>query len=198
MTPSLSPTQVLWPLGPRPVRTLTTSRRRAPTGSKTTRRSASSPLPLRSRRSSGASASSSCAVRKGFPGAPPSIVVSKHAHVWQDKGHLLAKRRTNIPEPRTPPKLVPNRDAGRQSDDKRKGGEVLAKRNWATVKTDGNGLTICKMYNDARGCKQWCPNNQAHCCDVQIKGGKGCFAKNHSRNTHDPAKNGAPMDFRSR
>ena len=53
-----------------------------------------------------------------------------------------------------------------------------------------DGKTICKPYNDARGCQERCPfPNSVHACDVLVgstdgKNGKVCGSKQHSRLGH--------------
>ena len=63
---------------------------------------------------------------------------------------------------------------------------------WATGKTDSAGAQICNMFNDVRGCKQWCPSGRSHVCDVLLTSGKTCLAKSHARNAHIPAQHGTP------
>ena len=56
-----------------------------------------------------------------------------------------------------------------------------------TTKYSSNGKTICKGYNDARGCQ-----NPAcafvHCCDVLMSTNKACSGTTHNRASHSGPK----------
>ena len=56
--------------------------------------------------------------------------------------------------------------------------------------THSGKLKLCKRYNDPRGCKAPCPNNDTHACDVLLQGDKACASKAHTRAQHNDARDG--------
>ena len=127
---------------------------------------------------------------------------TEHAHIWQDEAHLLVKRRGQE-QPRSAPPPVQGSPTPKGAKGKGRGkGEsgdlpYPPKKFWATIRVTKEGGTICKMYNDDRGCKQWCPYKHEHCCDIKLRGGRACGATSHTRRTHDPKSHGAPSDYRN-
>ena len=68
---------------------------------------------------------------------------------------------------------------------------AISRKDWATEATTKDGKTICKWFNDQRGCDKVCPKGMANVCDVSVNG-RACGAASHSRKTHDPDKHGRP------
>jgi len=145
-------------------------------------------------------------------GAALNAVIDRHAHIWQDEAEVLVRRSTGQGSAVLRTRDQAERAGGAQGGGKNNGkggGKAKSKGSkssgspetpkkcWGTVKQDKNGTVICKQWNDDRGCKQWCPKKQTHCCDVRLASGKPCLATTHKRCTHDPSKHGAPFDYRT-
>jgi len=68
----------------------------------------------------------------------------------------------------------------------------VSKKRWQTVSTIADGTSVCKPYNDKRGCYSRCPKGEAHCCDIRLASGKPCANRGHTRLQHDEVKHGKP------
>jgi hypothetical protein len=114
------------------------------------------------------------------------------AHLWQEsRWRLLPKQGGATPRQTPPPPPPPSSSQSQQprSNVARASGTGQTKK-WATTNAVDD-KTICKPFNDRRGCKSKnC--KKYHCCDVVLEGGKKCASKDHSRKNHDAKKNGAP------
>lgn len=62
----------------------------------------------------------------------------------------------------------------------------------ATATHTGSGSSICKSWNDSRGCSKPCSQGRAHVCDVVLLKGSVCGRSDHNRRGHNPAQHGAP------
>ena len=133
--------------------------------------------------------------------------LERKASLWDHKTDLLVRRSARALEPSTPDRAAKGKGKkgkGSSSDfsppppallavkkeETGKGSEV--KRQWVTARYDKNNNTICKKYNDARGCGSTCPMGFQHVCDVVLANGKVCGAKAHNRRSHRVAEHGAP------
>ena len=81
-------------------------------------------------------------------------------------------------------------DGGR--DSKRSAGDVgFGRGKGATGTHTKSGAKICKPSQDSRGCQKPCPNGNIHCCDYILKAtNQVCGSLNHTRNEHNPSKDG--------
>lgn len=62
----------------------------------------------------------------------------------------------------------------------------------ATATHTASGSSICKAWNDARGCSKPCSQGRAHVCDTVLLKGSVCGRSDHNRRGHNPALHGAP------
>ena len=114
----------------------------------------------------------------------------READKWAEKRHLLSLRKppgnffSDVPAP----PAVPPKGGGKGTG--KKGAPLPNRRKWKHAHTTSAGATICKRYNDARGCSGC---NTAHVCDVMVKGNRACGQKGHTRMTHDAERHGVPM-----
>lgn len=123
------------------------------------------------------------------------------ASKWAESSSLLVSRRNNNaqrPErpsrPEKPgrpgkPGGPPGGPPGREQPGKPGNGPRAQ-----TANDTASGASICKKWNDSRGCKgKSCPQGKVHCCDVRLAlGGRACGSKKHSRGQHDAQRDGAP------
>ena len=124
-------------------------------------------------------------------GAALAKVIKDNSNIWQNKRELLVRRVTLTAHvgdsgPRS------KKGKGSGKDAAPKGTTAKDKATWATARKDASGNDICKMFNDVRGCKDWCPAKRAHVCDVVLASGKTCLSKSHARTGHNPAQHGNP------
>ena len=67
---------------------------------------------------------------------------------------------------------------------------LVGKKNIKTETKDKEGRSICKPYNDTRGCRNGAKCRASHACDVLLRS-VVCGSKSHSRMNHDSAMHGA-------
>ena len=138
-------------------------------------------------------------------------VMAEASHLWQDRRELLLPRRFVQPNPQpVNPKQPAGPKAGVQqppgqfnaavppTPPKVPNNEVPSRKRWATAKVTTQNWTICKKYNDGRGCAgKSCADGHAHVCDVILAATKKpCQQKDHTRATHDAARHGMPATIR--
>lgn len=114
---------------------------------------------------------------------------------WGETRHLLVLRRpASLPSLPRPYPAVPLQKGSGKGTPGKGGGQTGPKgyRKWLTTSQTPAGVTICKNFNDARGCAQSCPKGYAHCCDVVLSTGVSCASRGHKRREHDPAVHGQP------
>jgi hypothetical protein len=88
----------------------------------------------------------------------------------------------------------PNKAASSKGNSKGSGaqkGQATAAMH-ATATHTGSGSSICKAWNDSRGCGKPCSQGRAHVCDVVLVKGSVCGRSDHNRRGHNPAQHGAP------
>ena len=66
----------------------------------------------------------------------------------------------------------------------------------ATAVQTNQGRSICKPYNDNRGCKRKCPFGKAHKCDAFKRDGKPCLSTNHCRGARGNRPQGRGLHLR--
>ena len=134
-------------------------------------------------------------------------VIKDHSSVWDHKKDLLHKRSSptygqnetraggqgdgGTGTPRKPKGKGKGKDKTTPVKEEIRSGPEY-KKSWGTAKDTSGGKTICKYWNDSRGCKSWCPRKHEHVCDVLLANGKACGSRGHNRAGHKVAEHGAP------
>ena len=86
---------------------------------------------------------------------------------------------------------TPTASGGRQGADA--GSPAAAEKGKVvTANESEKGTSICKKFNDRRGCTWPCKQGKAHTCDVVLQNGRVCN-KSHARFEHDNSKHGVPQ-----
>ena len=120
------------------------------------------------------------------------------SHRWAETRTSLNPRakavRPQLPvNPQTPVPPGTPTPPGRPQPLPPPGGPAPSPKKWKTGSTLMNGASVCKRWNDPRGCAKACPNGKAHVCDIVLaSSGRICGRKDHPRTKHEPAKHGMP------
>ena len=70
---------------------------------------------------------------------------------------------------------------------------TLPTKQWKTGTYGPDNWTLCKKFNDKRGCKgPRCPDNNKHGCDVVLAKSSQVCGLGHPRSQHNPSSHGAP------
>jgi len=132
-----------------------------------------------------------------------STVIKEHSSIWDHKADLLVKRRAALSltpgpgngrqrqQPRGGPPAIEDA-SGNLMRVKKEGKDSEWKKGWATARYDQANNTICKAWNDTRGCKKDCPKHFVHVCDILLSTNKLCGSKQHNRLNHKVADHGMP------
>jgi len=125
------------------------------------------------------------------------LVETKWQYVWDTKKDCLAKkgRPVELRSREAADKSVRDRPVKGKGNGKGDAGPSKnGWKNFGTVKVDSTGATICKFFNDSRGCKgkNKCPQGRVHCCDVRLAAGGVCGSTSHARVKHNPSQHGVP------
>jgi hypothetical protein len=111
----------------------------------------------------------------------------EHSYVWQDNRDLLVR----IGGGQYGRTMSPPKTSRAAADSQSKGGSQH--RSFVTVNKSQHGGTLCKKFNDRRGCKhKICPDGFVNVCDVKLtKSQYACGRGDHNRLNHDEQKHGA-------
>ena len=129
-------------------------------------------------------------------GAALSKATKENSNLWEEESARgILRRRVSLAPAAAPRDAQPpskkSKGGGKGKDQHNPSTIELPRQLWATGKNDSAGAVICKMFNDLRGCKQWCPMGHSHVCDAYLATGKTCLSKSHSRATHNVVLHGA-------
>ena len=140
---------------------------------------------------------------------PLLATASTHAHLGHSRrarvatgggrGQRTQRDRSRTPPPRSRGGCGGGKGGGRRGHPsappvplQQSSARAGSRKKRATVSKDAAGWTICKPFNDARGCRG-CNGKKAHVCDVILeKGRRPCYSTKHGRQGHDPERDGKP------
>ena len=97
----------------------------------------------------------------------------------------VGRRRSRTPPRRNEGRNQNGNQGGNNGNGGGKGGNKGGGGSVVKTASTFQGKTICKRYNDNRGCKgKTCPSGDKHVCDVIKDNGQPCGATKHNRQGH--------------